>query len=315
MTTEIQLLQIRKQQARKSKIQLNIWCWAFMLPAVVLYALFTGWPILLSFYYSLLDWSGMIGQSKFIGLANFKEALSDPLFWGAFKNSFKFMIMVVPLLLSVSLILAYVLNNTALKGHTLFRTLFFLPVITTASIVGIIMVFIWGSQGPINFVLTVLKIINKPIGWLSDKNIALVTIVIISIWKDAGTYMIYWLAGLQSVPKDVYEAAEIDGANSITIFFSIVFPLLLPIAGVITLLCIISSLKVFDIIQTMTNGGPFFATDVISTYIYRTAFTSEIGMPRLGYASSCAVLFGAVIVGIGVISSSLRTTLEKKKQI
>ena len=103
--------------------------------------------------------------------------------------------------------------------------------------------------------------------------------------------MIYWIAGLQSIPKDMYEAAAIDGASSRKTFFKIVLPLMAPIAGIITVLCSINSLKVFDIIKTMTDGGPFFSTDVVGTLVYRNAFSSDIGLPRLGYASAGALFF------------------------
>jgi multiple sugar transport system permease protein len=246
-----------------------------------------------------------------IGLANYKELMQDSLYWSAFGNSFKYSLLVVPAEMAFSLIVAYVLNDFRFRGRGMYRTLFFLPVITTASIVGIIMVFIWSVQGPVNGLLTFFSEM-KAINFLGNQKTALLTVVLISVWKDCGTYMIYWLAGLQSISKDVYEAAEIDGAGKSRIFISIVIPLLLPMGGIIALLCAVNSLKVFDMIKTLTDGGPFYATDVVATYVYRTAFSSELGMPRLGYASAASVLFGAVVIVIGIILNTMKSQIQKK---
>lgn len=292
-------------------MKINLWCWAFLIPALLFFILFTGYPILCSILYSFRDWSGMTVGYKSVGLANYKELIGDKLYWNAFFNSFKYSLFVVPVELVFSLVVAYVLNDFRFKGRSAYRTLFFLPVITTASIVGIIMVFIWSVQGPLNGLLT-LTSLSKAVNFLGTQKTAMFTVVLISVWKDSGTYMIYWLAGLQGISKDVYEAAEIDGAGRVRTFLSIVLPLLMPIGGIIAMLCAINSLKVFDIIKTLTDGGPYYATDVVATYVYRNAFSSELGMPRLGYASSAAVLFGIVVITIGIILNAVKSHLQKK---
>jgi multiple sugar transport system permease protein len=189
----------------------------------------------------------------------------------------------------------------------------FLPVVTTASIVGIIMIFIWGSNGPVNSLLMNLKLIKLPVNWLGDGKIALNTVILIGVWKGLGVDMIYWLAGLQSIPRDLYEAASVDGANSFRTFFYITLPNLLPMGAVIALLDIVGSLKVFDIIKTMTEGGPFFSTDVVGTYIYRFAFSSELGEPRLGYACAAGVFFGLTIIVIGSLTSFANKMVSSKR--
>ena len=284
------LTEFRKMNSVKKKriVRKNMWCWVFMLPTLLLYILFQGYPITTSAWYSMLDWSGMTMNATFVGLQNFKELLADPLFKNSVVNSFKYMIFSVPIQLILSLVIAYILTSIIRKGATVFRTMYFIPVITTASIVGIIMIFIFGGTGPINQVLALLGI--DTINFLGDEKTALFTVVLIGIWKDLGTYMIYWIAALQSVSQDVYEAAKIDGAGKFRTFTDVVFPLILPIGGVIAVLCVIGSLKVFDIVQTMTNGGPYFATDVVATFVYRTAYSSTTGSPRLGYASAAALL-------------------------
>lgn len=301
------------ERRKKQRRRINMWCWIFMIPTLILYILFQGYPILSSIFYSTLDWSGMTSSALFVGLDNFKELLQDKYFFNAVANSFKYMIMAVPLQLVISLALAYIFNSILKKGATFFRTVFFLPVITTASIVGIIMMFIFGGTGSINQFLSLFGV--RGLNWLGNANTALIVVVLIGVWKDSGTFMIYWLAALQSVSQDVYEAATIDGANKWQTFLHVVFPLIIPIGGVITVLCIISSLKVFDLIQTMTNGGPFYSTDVAATFVYRTAYASSSGMPRLGYASAAAMTFGIIVVVIGTVGNVVKTAFQKKNAI
>ncbi|HIX18725.1 MAG TPA: sugar ABC transporter permease [Candidatus Gemmiger faecavium] len=288
------------------------WCWLFVLPTTLFYAAFQAWPILSSIYYSTLDWSGISSKKTFVGLANFAELLKDQWFWNAFANSFKYMVFSVPPLIIISLLLALIVNEKTLRFRGAFRTLFFLPVITTASIVGIIMQFIWSPTGAINALLDLLGN-TRAVNFLGQAATALPTVAFIGVWKDVGIYMIYWLAALQSVPQDVVEAAEIDGANKWQVFRFITLPIILPIGAVITLLAIINSLKVFDIVQTMTGGGPYFATDVMGTFVYRTAYESSVGMPRLGYASAAAMLFGITIIVIGVALNALKNVISKHR--
>ncbi len=298
---------------KKEKIKLNLWCYLFLSLTLVFYILFQGWPIVSSIYYSTVKWSGLTSGSVFVGLENYKNILHDELYWNAFFNSFKFTIRYVPIILIVSLLLALVLNNQRLGGKTVYRTIFFVPVVTTASIIGIIMIFIFGFQGPLNILLRKLAITHKSISFLSSGKYAFNTVVAIAVWKDCGTYMIYWIAGLQSVPREMYEAAELDGASPFTTFFKVVLPLIAPIAGIITVLCTINSLKVFDIIKTMTEGGPFYKTDVVGTYVYRLAFSSEIGLPRVGYASAGAIIFGITVIFIVFISNLLRSRFKSQR--
>ena len=298
---------------RRQMIRINLWCWIFMLPTMILYILFQGYPILSSIFYSTLDWSGMTSNALFVGLGNFKELLQDKYFFNAVLNSFKYMLMAVPLQLVISLALAYIFNSIIKKGASFFRTVFFLPVITTASIVGIIMMFIFGGTGSVNQMLGMFGI--RGLNWLGNAKTALPVVVLIGVWKETGTFMIYWLAALQSVSQDVYEAATIDGANKWQTFRHVVFPLIVPMGGVIAVLCIISSLKVFDLVQTMTNGGPFYSTDVAATFVYRTAYASSTGMPRLGYASAAAMTFGLIVVLIGTVGNAVKTTFQNRKEV
>ncbi len=296
---------------RKKKRQLNLWCWSFLSLSLVFYLLFLGWPIVSSIYYSMLKWSGLTKSGSFIGFRNYTSLFQDSVYWNAFADSFKFTLIAVPSLLVISLFLAYLLNNEMLRGRNIYRTAYFIPVITTTSVVGIVMIFIWSTQGPIDDLLVNLGLLKSPVNFIGNGNTAFQTLIMVSVWKDCGTYMIYWLAGLQSVGREQYEAASIDGAGRWNTFVRVVFPQVLPTAGVITILCTINALKIFDLIKTMTNGGPFYKTDVVATWVYRTAFSSELGMPRMGYASAGALLFGLIVIIIGLVLNLIKTHLQK----
>lgn len=207
-----------------AKWKIQAWCWAFLFPTMALFVLFQGWPIVASLYYATLDWSGLTSDSTYVGSQNFIDVAKDPYFWNAYKNSFKFMLGVVPLHLIVPLIIAVLLNQPKARGASIYRTLIFLPVVTTTSIVGIIMVFIWGSDGAVNDALVKLGLLDVPINWLGDAEWAMFTVVIISVWKNLGINMVYWMAGLQGIPRELYEAAEVDGARGYKLFFHITVP-------------------------------------------------------------------------------------------
>ena len=278
------------------------WCYLFMIPSLILAAMFTFWPIVASWYFSLLDFSGFSTARPFVGLANYRELIRDPFFWRSLGHSFLFMALTVPIRLSLALIVAIILNDKALRLAALFRTLFFLPVVTTTAVVGILMTFLFSPfNGPVNKTLLALHLIARPVDFLGDPHHALYTIMAVQVWKSFGFSMIYWLAALQSIPGELYEAAKVDGANPWQQFRGITVPLLKPFAVVILLITAVNTLRVFDLVQTMTGGGPFFASEVVETYIYRNAFSVQGGIPREGYASAVGVFFGLTVMVVALI--------------
>src|SRR3954468_24382463 len=257
------------------------WCYLFMLPSFGLALLFTFWPIAASWYFSTLDWSGLSEERPFVGLANYAELLGDPYFWHAFERSFLFMAVTVPVRLSLALLIAIVLNDTTLRLAPLFRTLFFLPVVTTTAIVGLLMVFVLSPfNGPVNQALLASGLATRPIDFLGDPATALFTVMGVSVWKQLGVSMVYWLAALQTVPPEQLDAARVDGGGRGSLLRYITLPHLRPFAIVIVLITAVSALRVFDLVQTMTGGGPFFASEVMEVYIYRNAFSVVGGTPR-----------------------------------
>ncbi|HEY8456926.1 MAG TPA: sugar ABC transporter permease [Actinopolymorphaceae bacterium] len=280
------------------------WCYAFMLPSLLLGGMFTFYPMVMSWYFSFFNWSGFTAEMSFVGLDNYRELVRDPLFWDAFGRSFLFVIVAVPIRLVLSLLVAILLNNQALKLAPVFRTFFFLPVVTTAAIVGIVMTFVLSPfHGPVNQALTGLGLVPEPVDFLGDPDTALWAVMGVEIWKNFGITMIYWLAALQTVPRIYYEAAKVDGAGRFQLLRHITIPVLLPFAAIIILLTANSTLHVFAIVQAMTRGGPYFSTQVIEVYIYQTAFAADQvgGVPRLGYASAAGCFFGVVVMLIALL--------------
>jgi len=268
----------------------------------IFYLLFTLWPIVASYWYSLLDWNGFSRDKTFVGLANYKEVAQDPLFWRAFRNSFFYMAMVVPIRVGLALIVAIVLNDKNLPFANFFRTALFLPVVTTTAIIGILMRFIFDpASGPVNTILMKLDLVDRPIDFLGKADSALLTAIGIDVWKWFGLTLIYWLAALQTVPQDLTEAAKVDGASATQAFRGITLPLMKPFAIIITLITAIGALHSFDLILTLTGGGPALKTEVVEVYIYRWAFAASI--PRLGYASAAAVFFGLTTLVVALIQA------------
>jgi ABC-type sugar transport system permease subunit len=277
------------------------WCYLFALPNLVLAGMFTFYPTVMSWYFAFLDWSGFTSDKEWVGFENFREIIRDNFFWDAYVRSFLFMLVAVPIQVVLALIVALVLNDSSYKLGPFFRTVFFLPVVTSAAIIGIVMTFVFSPfNGPVNKVLLQTGLANQPIDFLGDPDTALWTVAGVWIWKWFGITMIYWLAALQVVPQDLYEAARLDGANRWALHKDITLPMVFPFAVVIVLITVVGSLNVFGLVQTMTGGGPFFASEVMEVYIYRNAF-GESGIPRLGYASAAALFFGLTVLGLSLL--------------
>jgi ABC-type sugar transport system permease subunit len=298
---EQQKVQTSKKNLFHYQKRKKLWCYLFILPQLILFLVFTIYPIVMSYVYSFYDWRGYGPLEDFVGFANFVETIFDPLYWNAFTNSFIFMIGLVIVQVPLALLMAILLNATWLKGSAFYRTIYFLPVVTTTAVVGLVMRFIFGAyNGLVNEILIKLNLLETPKDWLGSVDTALLIVIIVGIWKSFGMKMIYWLAGLQSLPKELYEAATVDGASKIQSFRHITIPLLLPIGSVILLLSAVNALHVFDLVKSMTEGGPAFKTDMVDLYIYRYAFSGE-GGSRVGFASAAGVFYGIAVLFVSLI--------------
>lgn len=287
------------------------WIYLFLMPTLVLYSLYTIWPLIATFAYSFLDWNGFQSSGSFTGFENYREIFSDPLFLNSISITFLFMLIAVPVRFFISLFTALLLNWKFFRFKSFFRVLIFIPVVTTSAIIGTIMnMFFDPSQGPVNRVLMGLGLMKQQIFLLGNADTALITSAVIWCWKWLGISLVYWIASLQSIPDELYESAHIDGANGWKTFINITAPLLIPFGIIILILTFSDSLRVFDLMLTLTKGGPFFKTEVIEIFIYRWAFGASI--PRIGYASSAAILFGLFFVALTILQLFLKKFFQKE---
>jgi multiple sugar transport system permease protein len=262
----------------------------FVLPSLVHLIVFLGIPLFFSLYLSFTDWRGPnLQNAPFIGLENYEFLFGDRRFWLAMRNTAYFTALFVPGGMIVSLLVALVMNQK-LKGVYLFRTLFFMPVISSWVAVSIIWITLLDPQvGILNYVLQQFGI--APVNWLGSPDTAMIAVVIIAIWKGVGFQMVIWLAGLQAIPEELHEAAAIDGATPRQAFWRITLPLLAPTTFFLAITGVIGSFQVFSPIYVITNGGPRGSTDVVVFHIYQRAFQDY----DMGYASSQAWILFAVI--------------------
>jgi multiple sugar transport system permease protein len=279
--------------------------WSFILPNFLGFALLTLVPIVVLFYMSLTNWN-VFGTANWVGLDNFERLIGDGSFRIAVLNTLYYSALHIPLTFVVALGLALLLNNK-LRGVAFFRTAAFFPYITSIVAIAIVWNLLFSPDyGPINEILRFFGMENPP-GWLTSSDWAMPAVVIVSTWRDMGYYMILFLAGLQTVPRELHEAARVDGASTIQRFFNVTLPSLRPTTFFVTVMLTINSFKIFDLILVMTEGGPGQSTLVISQFIYTKGFEES----QFGYASaaSVALFFMCIIVTVG------QFLLNKKRSV
>lgn len=268
----------------------GFWATVMLLPNIVGFLMFLLLPVLATFVISFSNWD-MIDAFKFNGITNYKHLTEDPVFHQVLGNTFYFTLVSVPIGIALSLLLAVFLNQK-LRFIRFYRAAFFLPVISSMVAVSVIWQWIYNPEfGLLNYALSFLGIDGPT--WLTSASWAMPAVIATSIWKSLGFNMLIFLAGLQSISDDYYEAASIDGANKIRQFFSITVPLLSPTTFFVTVMSIINSFQIFDAVYLMTQGGPARSTSVLVYYIFQNAFQYF----QMGYASAMAyVLFFIVLI-------------------
>lgn len=264
--------------------------WLFMAPGLILLALFVFWPIIYSVPLAFTDYS-VIDKTSFIGFDNFVRAFNDDKFLISLWNSFLY-IGVVPFIQIISILMA-ILVNSDVKGIKLFRTAYYIPVVTSMVAVSIIWGWLLSNNGVVNYILISLGVVNEKIGWLTNEKTALITVMFVTLWKGIGYYMMLYLAGLQSVPKDLEEAAMIDGASRLQTIRKIIIPLLKPYVFFCSLISLMGAIRVFDEMFVLTSGGPGTATLTSSLYIYEQGFKKF----DFGYSSALGLIV-SVLIGL-----------------
>ncbi|MFP5115399.1 carbohydrate ABC transporter permease [Bacillaceae bacterium C204] len=254
----------------------------FIVPNLLAMFVFVVIPILTSLVLSFTNWD-LLNPPQFVGLENYtKKMMEDDQFWISLKHTAVFSLITIPVGITLSLFFALLLNQ-AIKGVNIYRAVVFLPVVI--SMISISMVWRWvfnTDVGILNYLLNFFGI--DPIGWISDEKFALVSVAIVAIWKSIGFNMVILLAGLKNVPPHLYEAAKIDGAGTMTKLFKITIPLLTPSLFFVTIMSIIGSFQVFDVVYMITGGGPGDSTRVLYYWLWQNAFNFF----QMGYASALA---------------------------
>ncbi len=267
----------------------------FLLPAGIVLIIFFFIPFFHTIILSFQDYSNSIYHASFAGLENYVELLKNPIFYKVLLNTFIYLIVAVPILAIVPLFLAILLNQK-LRGITLYKILIYLPVIVSIVVAAIAFKWLYADQGILNYLVTSIGL--NSIGWLTDPKWALYSVIIVTIWKGIGYYMMIYLAALMSVPKELYEACDIDGANFLTKHLTVTIPHIMPTIALVVTISSISAMKVFAEIYVMTKGGPLDSSKTIVYYIYERAFENL----DLGYASAMAVVLLLIVMVFSLIN-------------
>ncbi len=269
--------------------------WAFLTPALLLITVFFFLPVIAALLLSFTDFDiyalGDLNRLRFIGFNNYQQLLQSPLFWTALANTFYFVMIGGPLSVAVSLSAALLVNSRLTRFPSLFRTLFFLPVVTTLVAVAVVWRYLYHPRyGLINYGLSLLGV--EPIDWLGDPHWAMPALILMAIWKNFGFNMIIFIAGMQNIPVTLYEAAQIDGAGAWRQFRYITLPLLGPTFLLVALMTVIGYFQVFAEPYVMTQGGPANSTVSIVLLMYEEGFRWW----NMGYASAIAFMLFALIL-------------------
>lgn len=279
---------------RRNRLQLG----ALLLPGIIVFAVFTIYPIIKLLYMSFLEWdrSNMF-EHGFAGLSNYAEVLSDKTFWTAFTNTIVYTVVTVPAQMALGL-LAAVLINSIPRFRVTFRVIYYLPVITSWVIVSLVFRYIFNTEGMLNYLLTnVLHLTESNIRWLDTRWGGMTVAMLLGIWKGVGWNLVVFLAALQSVPQELYESAEMDGCGAFTKFFYITLPSIKPTILFALVMLTIGGFNVFTSIKMITDGKPMHETEVILTWMYSKAFNSG----EFGYAAALSFIVAVTLIFLAIL--------------
>jgi multiple sugar transport system permease protein/alpha-1,4-digalacturonate transport system permease protein len=294
----IQALDTRRpQQRRRGRLNRRnaLIGWSFILPNFVGFAVLTLLPVVALFFLAFTSWNAF-GTAPWVGLDNFTRMVGDRSFHVSLFNTFYYTVFHIPLTLVASLSLALLLNRK-LRGVAFFRTAAFFPYITSIVAIAVVWNMLFSPEfGPINQFLQALGVSDPP-GWTTSADWSMPAVIIVATWREMGYYMLLFLAGLQTIPGELYEAARVDGAGAWQRFWNVTLPGLRPTTFFVTVMLTIGSFKIFDLILVMTNGGPGQSTLVLSQFIYRKAFVEN----QFGYASAASIILFLICITVTVV--------------
>lgn len=271
-----------------------------LLPALLAYGAVVLYPSIAGAFYAFTNWDGLAQTWSYVGLKNFHTFVHDEEAVASLRNTLLLAVTITIVQNAIGLLLALGLTAN-IKSKNLLRTIFFAPALLTPAVIAYLWQYVYGTRGALNTVLGKLGLEQLQRGWLGETSLALWAIAGVVIWQYAGYSMVIFVAGLQNVPDEFYEAAELDGAGAIRRFWNISWPLIAPATTINLLLSIIGGLKLFDQIYVMTKGGPGYATETMSTIIYKQAF--EFG--RFGYSTAIALMLAMIVAAVALFQLSL----------
>ncbi len=270
----------------------------FLLPALVLLLVFEFYPVVFGTVLSLFDYN-VISPPQFVGAANFQALWGDRYFWTSLRNSLVYLA-VVPVLQLGSIILALWVRRP-LRGIAWFRAAYYLPVVTSIVVVGLMWRWLYDDAGLLNYVLLRLHLVRAPVHWLTDPSLALYAVMLVTLWKGLGYYMVIYMAGLEAIPAEFDEAAALDGAGPVARLFRVTIPLLRPSILLASTISAIAALRIFEEVYVMTGGGPVFSTYTLFFYMFDQAFNAL----HLGYAAAVGVVLALVTIVLSVANFRL----------
>lgn len=288
-----------QQAAKRRELKKNLIAYSFIAPNFIGFAIFTLGPIVFAFILAFLEWNGSKAPMVFVGLKNITRLFIDSTFHTALWNTILYSLGTVPLTMIFALFLAIILNQKV-YFRNFFRTVSFFPYVASLVAVAVVWNMIFNpAKGPVNLFLTWLLNLSedKLPGWAADKHWAMITVIMFSVWKNMGYYMVIYLAGLQGISPELYEASDLDGVTRLQKFRYITLPQLSATTFFVSVMLIIDCFKVYDQIYMITQGGPGTSTLVLVYHIYNTAFISW----NLGYASSVAIVLFILVLTITLI--------------
>lgn len=277
--------------------------YAYLLPGLVLFGGLMAYPMVQALRMSFYQWNILPGAtSELIGLDNYRRLLADPDFWTALVNTAGYMLVTVPAQLALGMVVALLLNQ-AIRLRTTFRALFYLPVITSWVVVSLVFKYLFNTEaGAVNYLLVdVLGVLDEGVGWLQSRWTGLAAIAVLGIWKGIGWSMLIFLAALQGVPRQLLEAASIDGASAFRRFSSVTLPQLRPAVAFVTVMLVIGGFNVFISVFLVTGGGPGNDTEVLLTYMYEQAFD----FLDFGYGAAIAYALTLLVFGFSAVQLRL----------
>lgn len=274
--------------------------WLFLLPSLILFLTFTGIPVIAAFGISFTQWD-LFNPARFVGLGNYTRLFGDPIFAKVMGNTAYFVLLSVPVQMLIGLGCALALNR-GIRGQTFFRVAYFLPVVTSTIAAALVWAWLFNSNfGLVNALLSLLGVSNPP-RWLASSQWAMPAVIIVSIWQNVGYAMVLFLAGLQNIRADLYDAAAMDGAKGVRRFWFITLPLLSPTTFFVMIISIIGSFQIFELVFVMTNAGPANATNTLVFYIYQNGFQFY----QMGYASAAAMVLFVIVLIMTLVQYGLQ---------